>query len=103
MTDAFRHRTTIQVRFRDTDAFGHVNNAVFFSYVELARVLEVLHAPTASVRWFDGRPVLDRQSLTMPLVDLRRWLGKARHAGLDDESIEALFQTTFRSEMRKVA
>ena len=41
----------------------------------LARVLEVLHAPTASVRWFDGRPVLDRQSLTMPLVDLRRWLG----------------------------
>ena len=38
MTDAFRHRTTLQVRFRDTDAFGHVNNAVFFSYVELARV-----------------------------------------------------------------
>jgi acyl-CoA thioester hydrolase len=38
VTDAFRHRTTLQVRFRDTDAFGHVNNAVFFSYVELARV-----------------------------------------------------------------
>lgn len=38
MTDAFRHRTTIQVRFRDTDAFGHVNNAVFFTYVELARI-----------------------------------------------------------------
>ena len=29
--------------------------------------------------------------------DLRRWLAKARKAGLDDESIEALFQTTFRS------
>jgi GntR family transcriptional regulator len=29
--------------------------------------------------------------------DLRRWLTKARLAGLDDESIEALFQTTFRS------
>jgi GntR family transcriptional regulator len=28
--------------------------------------------------------------------DLRRWLAKARRAGLDDESIEALFQTTFR-------
>ena len=38
MTDAFRHRTTLQVRFRDTDAFGHVNNAVFASYSELARV-----------------------------------------------------------------
>jgi GntR family transcriptional regulator len=29
--------------------------------------------------------------------DLRRWLAKARTAGLDDESIEALFLTTFRS------
>jgi GntR family transcriptional regulator len=29
--------------------------------------------------------------------DLRRWLAKARQAGLDDESIEALFLNTFRS------
>ena len=29
--------------------------------------------------------------------DLQRWLAKARRAGLDDESIEALFQDTFRS------
>ncbi|MCF2532200.1 GntR family transcriptional regulator [Yinghuangia soli] len=29
--------------------------------------------------------------------DLRRWLAKARLAGLDDESIEALFVSTFRS------
>jgi GntR family transcriptional regulator len=29
--------------------------------------------------------------------DLWRWLARARRAGLDDESIEALFITTFRS------
>src|SRR6476620_11441551 len=29
--------------------------------------------------------------------DLQRWLAKARLAGLDDESIEALFMTTFRT------
>jgi GntR family transcriptional regulator len=29
--------------------------------------------------------------------ELRRWLAKARRAGLDDESIEALFTTTFRA------
>jgi GntR family transcriptional regulator len=29
--------------------------------------------------------------------DLRRWLAKARRAGLEDESIEALFVSTFRS------
>ncbi|WP_197093744.1 GntR family transcriptional regulator [Nonomuraea sp. SBT364] len=30
-------------------------------------------------------------------LELRRWLAKARRAGLDDESIEALFMTTFRT------
>ncbi|GAA0235872.1 GntR family transcriptional regulator [Actinomadura nitritigenes] len=30
-------------------------------------------------------------------TELRRWLAKARRAGLDDESIEALFATTFRA------
>lgn len=29
--------------------------------------------------------------------ELTRWLAKARQAGLDDESIEALFRDTFRS------
>ncbi|NOZ83895.1 MAG: acyl-CoA thioesterase [Epsilonproteobacteria bacterium] len=27
----------IQIRFRDTDAMGHVNNAVYFTYFEIAR------------------------------------------------------------------
>jgi acyl-CoA thioester hydrolase len=42
VTDGLRHRTPLQVRFRDTDAFGHVNNAVFFSYLELARIRYLL-------------------------------------------------------------
>ena len=33
--------------------------------------------------------------------DLRRWLAKARRAGLDEESIEALFLTTFRAASRE--
>ena len=57
MTDDHRHRTTLQVRFRDIDAFGHVNNAVFFSYVELARIrylLDVLRPGTP----FDRLPLI---------------------------------------------
>jgi acyl-CoA thioester hydrolase len=38
VTDDFRHRTRVEVRFRDIDAFGHVNNAVVSTYLELARV-----------------------------------------------------------------
>jgi acyl-CoA thioester hydrolase len=33
----FGYRRPIEVRFGDTDAMGHVNNAVFLTYVELAR------------------------------------------------------------------
>ena len=35
--------------------------------------------------------------------DLERWLSRARAAGVDDESIEALFRSAFRSEQRGVA
>lgn len=34
----FRHRVTIEVRFADTDAMGHVNNAVYLTYCETARI-----------------------------------------------------------------
>ena len=57
MSDPFRHRTTLQVRFRDIDAFGHVNNAVFFSYLEQARIryfLDVLQPATT----FDRLPLI---------------------------------------------
>jgi acyl-CoA thioester hydrolase len=41
----------IQVRFGDTDMFGHVNNAAFASYVELGRLrfLEALGQPPAGL------------------------------------------------------
>jgi acyl-CoA thioester hydrolase len=66
VTDAYRHRTPVQVRFRDTDAFGHVNNAVFFSYVELARVryLTDVLEPDAP---FDRMPLI----LARAAVDFR--------------------------------
>ena len=38
MTDSFRHHTRVEVRFRDIDAFGHVNNSAFVTYIEQARV-----------------------------------------------------------------
>ncbi len=34
---AFRYRHPIEIRYNDTDALGHVNNAVYFSYLEMAR------------------------------------------------------------------
>jgi GntR family transcriptional regulator len=42
----------------------------------------------------DGGPLAAHGPLRR---ELQRWLVKARRAGLDDESIEALFASTFRS------
>ncbi|HEX4046472.1 MAG TPA: thioesterase family protein [Elusimicrobiota bacterium] len=36
--DGFKIVSDVQVRFSDTDALGHVNNAVYLSYLESARV-----------------------------------------------------------------
>lgn len=34
----FAHRVAIDVRFADTDAMGHVNNAIYLTYCEMARI-----------------------------------------------------------------
>ncbi len=34
----FAHRVEVDVRFADTDAMGHVNNAVYLTYCETARL-----------------------------------------------------------------
>ena len=36
--EGFKHKTSIQLRFKDVDMMGHVNNANHFTYLELARV-----------------------------------------------------------------
>ncbi|MGI5271731.1 GntR family transcriptional regulator [Nonomuraea sp. CA-218870] len=72
-------------------------NTVLKAYRELEH--EGLVAARPGVGTFVTR-TLAGASLTAhgPLrQDLRRWLARARKAGLDDESIEALFMTTFRT------
>jgi acyl-CoA thioester hydrolase len=55
--EGFRHVTPITVRFRDLDAMGHVNNAVFFTYLETARVEYVRHGllGESQIRDFTGQ------------------------------------------------
>ena len=35
--EGFKHKTPIQIRFKDLDMMGHVNNANHFTYFEIAR------------------------------------------------------------------
>jgi GntR family transcriptional regulator len=76
-------------------------NTVSKAYRELE--LEGLVAARPGVGTFVTRTLADNTLAAHgPLrTDLERWLGKARRAGLDDESIEALFESTFRSALNE--
>jgi acyl-CoA thioester hydrolase len=48
MRDAFRHFTVLDTRWMDNDAYGHVNNVVYYSFFD-----------TAVNRWLIAQGVLD--------------------------------------------
>src|SRR5476649_2322337 len=57
---AFRHR--LSVRFRDCDAMGHVNHAVYFTYLEQCRLTcwrELTGTPSPHTRVIIGRAECD--------------------------------------------
>ncbi|MFC6904754.1 thioesterase family protein [Halalkalicoccus tibetensis] len=67
----------IQVRFRDIDAMGHVNNAVYATYVEQARTeyfkevletgLDSVSTVLATLELSYERPILLEQSVTVEI------------------------------------
>jgi len=77
-----------QVVFRDLDAFGHVNNAVFFTYFEWARTrlwfsltgFEQAH----EVGFIVARAECDfRQQLSLEPIELRTRVGEMRNTSLE--------------------
>jgi GntR family transcriptional regulator len=77
-------------------------NTVLKAYKELEHA--GLVAPRPGIGTFVTATLTDRSLAAHgPLREqLMRWLAKARRAGLDDESIEALFQDSFRSSADQV-
>jgi GntR family transcriptional regulator len=72
-------------------------NTVLKAYKELERDGLVAARPgvgTFVTRTLAGPSLAAHEPLRR---ELRRWLAKARLAGLDEDSIEALFASTFRS------
>jgi acyl-CoA thioester hydrolase len=58
----FVHRET--VRFRDADGFGHVNNAVYLTYVEQARIAYLVD------RGVFTRPTQDEMSMILARAEI---------------------------------
>ena len=72
-------------------------NTVSKAYRELEHAGLVTARPGIGT-FVSGTLAADNLAAHGPLrASLEQWLGRARRAGLDDESIEALFLATFRS------
>src|SRR5690242_488504 len=83
---------------KDVVAMVAINpNTVLKAYRELEHEGLVSARPgvgTFVTGTLGGAPLAAQQPLR---AELRRWLARARRAGLDDESIEALFVSTFKT------
>ena len=56
--NGFKHKTPIQIRFKDIDALNHVNNANHITYFELARVKYFDDVVHEEVNWSEQGIIL---------------------------------------------
>lgn len=61
----FKHKTQIQIRFKDVDRLGHVNNANHITYFELARVeyFNVLMGDDVKIDWESESLILAKMEM----------------------------------------
>jgi acyl-CoA thioester hydrolase len=83
-TIGFNVHTDVEIRFRDLDAFGHVNNAVYFSYLEMGRV--------AYMRALDEVAGIERDELDFPFI-----LGRASCRFLATASLGQTLRVAIRA------
>ncbi|MBN1177837.1 MAG: acyl-CoA thioesterase [Anaerolineae bacterium] len=62
--DLFRFSTTLEVRWRDVDALGHVNNAVYLSYLEQVRIHYFRRLGLGFESWDDAGMILAEVTCT---------------------------------------
>src|SRR5580692_10244837 len=76
-------------------------NTVFKAYREL-EMLGLVEGRTGSGTFISGRPTgPPPQVQGVVAEDLKEWINKAKKAGLDEESIEALINSTLHNTTRR--
>ncbi len=61
--EGFKHKTPIQIRFKDIDAFRHVNNANHFTYLEIARTHYFNEILGKEIDWVDKGLILAKATV----------------------------------------
>ena len=102
--DRFGFRRRLQVRFRDCDPMRHVNNAVYFTYLEQARFAywrDVIGVPHSDERSFIlARAECDYRSAALPGEWLDVWI---RTASIGRSSFAFEYEIVSCADSRMVA
>jgi acyl-CoA thioester hydrolase len=61
--DGFKHKCRMQVRFKDVDKMGHVNNAVHLTYFELSRMSYFKEVIGQNIDWSKQGVILARNEV----------------------------------------
>ena len=65
--EGYKHKTPIQIRFKDIDLLGHVNNANHFTYLEYARVKYFDELAGTKINWNENGLILAKATLDYKL------------------------------------
>lgn len=67
LLSTFKHQTKIQIRFKDVDKIGHVNNANHLTYFEIARVEYFNDVFRNKINWQEISMILAKSEITYKL------------------------------------
>jgi len=105
----YRFSHEIQVQFRDLDAMGHVNNAVFFSYFEIVRTAYFeelglpLHKPITDFKDFPFILLETSCKFLSPALFLETLVFYARVSRIGNKSFDMEYLVTSKTDGRLVA
>jgi acyl-CoA thioester hydrolase len=101
----FTFRTPIEVRFRDIDALGHVNNAVYLTYFEMARsaYLQALSGRTFEAREFGIVIAEARCRYRSPAFYGERLIAEVATSSIRSRSFELRYRLISEKDGRLVA
>ncbi len=64
LISGYKHTTTIQIRFKDVDKLGHVNNANHLTYFETARIAYFNDVFRQQINWQQISLILAKSEIT---------------------------------------
>lgn len=105
MDRPYKYSIPIEVRFADVDALGHVNNAVYFTYMEQARVRYLQHLGLMGADLKDSSIIVAKASCQFksPLRFGEEVLVYARVSELRNSSFIMEYQLESKTDARTVA